>query len=387
MDYLKEQNNKNIDFVILVVVIASVYTYINSKKDETKLLKFKFQNHDIVIDMVDKEEETNSEQVDLSESEFEVHSTSDESVSSENEEDYGPIINMESPVVKIISPSISYKESIKDLDLDNQNEVINNEYHSESSVMNLLQNLQNEDDTLDESGTGSEKTDEVDFNAVHPLNSKLDAHDDIHLDNSTIKTTDSICREIESGIQQNSTDYALSTIESNKQQQPVKFLIRKFESISSESSVKSADNSFINKNILNSANTKSNETLRANIQPLEGLKESTEIAEVPTEPLNKELSTPVKEELKSDRLSINSKDSLSSHASNKFFTPLIERNNGRRFSTTQDGSNFLKFKSGNETINFSEITTTSISKSVLTQEICATATMVLPEVGNGSSVD
>lgn len=117
MDYLKEQNNKNIDFVILVVVIASVYTYINSKKDETKLLKFKFQNHDIVIDMVDKEEGTNSEQVDLSESEFETHSTSDESVSSENEEDYGPIINMESPVVKIISPSISYKESIKDLDL------------------------------------------------------------------------------------------------------------------------------------------------------------------------------------------------------------------------------------------------------------------------------
>ncbi|KAL6938240.1 hypothetical protein ACO0OL_000778 [Hanseniaspora opuntiae] len=356
MDYLKEQNNKNIDFVILVVVIASVYTYINSKKDETKLLKFKFQNHDIVIDMVDKEEETNSEQVDLSESEFEAHSTSDESVSSENEEDYGPIINMESPVVKIISPSISYKESIKDLDLDNQNEVINNEYHSESSVMNLLQNLQNEDDTLDESGTGSEKTDEVDFNAVHPLNSKLDAHDDIHLDNSTIKTTDSICREIESSIQQNSTDHALSTIESNKQQQPVKFLIRKFESISSESSIKSADNSFINKNILNSANTK-------------------------------KLSTPVKDESKSDRLSINSKDSLSSHASNKFFTPLIERNNGRRFSTTQDGSNFLKFKSGNETINFSEITTTSISKSVLTQEICATATMVLPEVGNGSSVD
>lgn len=383
MDYLKEQNNKNIDFVILVVVIASLYTYINSKNDETKLLKFKFKNHDIVIDMVDKFEETDLEQVDLTEPEFEAHITSDESVSSENEEEYNPIINMESPVVKIISPSISYKESIRDLELDNQNEIINNEYHSESNVMSLLQNLQNEDDTLDESATGSEKTDEVDFNAVHPLNSKLDAHDDIHLDNSTIKTTDSICPEIESSIQQNSTDYALSTIESNKQQQPVKLLIRKFESISSESSVKSAENSFINKNILNSANTKSNETLRANVLPLEELKESIEIAEVPGEPLN----TPSKEESKSDRLSVNSKDSLSSHASNKFFTPLIERNNGRRLSTTQDGSNFLKFKSGNETINFSEITTTSISKSVLTQEICATATMVLPEVGNASSAD
>lgn len=387
MDYLKEQNSKNIDFVILVVVIASVYTYINGKKDDTKLLKFKFKNHDIVIDMLNKVEETDYERVELKKLESEAYTTSDESLSSENEEDYGPIINMESPVVKIISPSISYKESIRDLDLDNQNELISNEYHSESSVMSLLQNLQNEDDTLDESETGSERTDEIDHNNVHPISCKLSAHDDIHLDNSTIKTVDSTCPEIESSIQQNCTDYALSTIESHNQQQPVKLLIRKFESISSESSVKSADNSFINKNILNSTNTKSNETLRANVLPLDGLTESVEIDEVPNEPLSIELGTPVKEESKSDHLSIDSKESLGSHASNKFFTPLIERNNGRKFSASQDGSNLLKFKSGNETINFSDITTTSISKSVLTQEICATATMVLPEVGNASTMD
>ncbi|KAL6935263.1 hypothetical protein ACO0R3_001237 [Hanseniaspora guilliermondii] len=383
MDYLKEQNNQNIDFVILVVFIASVYTYINSKEDESNLLKFKFKNHDIVIDMVDKQKVTPSGNLELAEKDFEDYIPTEESVSSEDEEDYGPNINKESPVVKIISPSISYKESIKDLDLDPQNEIINNEYHSESSIVNLLQNLQNEDDTLDESGTGSEKTDEIDANPVHPLNSKLDVQDDIHLDNSTIKTTDSIC--VETSTHNNTTDNALSIIESNKQQQPVKILIQKFESISSESSVKSTDNSFINKNILNNAKTKSNETLRASALPIQEHEESMEFAEISNEPLGKELSTPVKDENKSDHLSISSKDSLSSHASNKFFTPLIERNNGRRFSTTQDNdSNFLKFKSGNETINFNEITTTSVSKSVLTQEICATATMVLPEVGNTS---
>lgn len=387
MDYIKEQNSQNIDFVILVFLIAGIYTLINCQNDDPHLIKFTFKNQQIVINLLDTEsDKVIVEPVGNPTAETNIDS---EESSSEDESPYEPQINNDKPVVKIISPSKSYKQSIKDLNLDNHTEIISNKYHNDSSVVDLLQNLQQEDDTLDDSGDISDRTEELeDITALHPLNSKIIINDETQFDNSTIKTIVSAGTEADVTTSNSNIDYALSTIESREQQQPVKFLIKKFESISSASSVKSAENSFINKNILNKANTKSNETLRNTIAPVLNFEDNIEVVEeeVAKEPLNPELKTPAKRNSISDTVSIESKDSFNSTASYKFFTPLIERNSGRRFSTTKDGgSNFLKFKSDSDMINFNDITTSSISKSVLTQEICATATIVLPEIATSTA--
>ena len=383
MDYIKEQNNKNIDFFILVFIIASVYTYVNTKKDDRHSIKFTFKNQQIIMNLVDKKDEELYVKPRLEDAEFEVHIDSEESFSSSDEELYEPLINNETPVVKIISPSKSYKQSIQDMDLDHETEVINNEYYNESNVVNLLQNLQHEGDTLDESRHNSEKTEEIeDIFTLHPSSSKVLINDETQFDNSTIKTIVSAGFD-DFNTHNNNVDYALSTLDSREQQQPVKLLIKKFETISSASSVNSGENSFINKNILNKANTKSNETLKSAIVPILNYEDRIEVVEnaIPKQPLNPELKTPVKRDSISDTISVHSKDSFNSNTSYKFFTPLIERNNGRGLSISKEGgSNFLKFKSGNENINFNDLTTSSISKSVLTQEICATATIVLPEI-------
>jgi len=142
MDYIKEQNNKNIDFFILVFIIASVYTYVNTKKDDRHSIKFTFKNQQIIMNLVDKKDEELYVKPTLEDAEFEVQIDSEEIFSSSDEDLYEPLLNNETPVVKIISPSKSYKQSIQDMDLDHETEVINNEYYNESNVVNLLQNLQ-----------------------------------------------------------------------------------------------------------------------------------------------------------------------------------------------------------------------------------------------------
>ena len=57
MDYIKEQNSQNIDFFILVFLIAGIYTFLNGQNDDPHLIKFTFKNQQIIINLLDTDDD------------------------------------------------------------------------------------------------------------------------------------------------------------------------------------------------------------------------------------------------------------------------------------------------------------------------------------------
>ncbi|OBA26588.1 hypothetical protein HANVADRAFT_2694 [Hanseniaspora valbyensis NRRL Y-1626] len=391
-------NIKMILFLLSVIAIAHILESLENNQlkkflADKDIISFEFNGKRIVIDLQD--ESSDSEDEKESEYEFKNIPHIDESMdmTSISEEDNDEEQESREISTPLIIENISPQRVFHSFDLNDMEkpEVIKNIYRSESSLLEALSIVKDEENTLINDTTTT--TDHKDDNNMedNSSNTSQSTADCTNNSNATFiknfKNTHVASLEPISSTENisNSCDSRSVSLSSDarESQLPVKDLILKFESIHSNSSSSSPENSFLNNNILNNGETKSDDTIIAKRTNNNGFDVNT-IEEVNS----LHFYTPAKKELIHETNMIKNEiiNSASSKASsNVFFTPYIQ-SSVIRPPGNSNGANYLVFKDDKKNIKAAAVarlidskSSCSVTKTVVTQKIVVNGTIIPPD--------